>query len=133
MVTFNEARENLEWVKAQILANPDKYDQNQFGDYHGCGTVGCIAGWLDVKKNGMEVHNSRPWMETGTTDLVSTIAASLILPNKKFCAAVNELFQPFINGEDEDGPDANAAAGITKINKYLDVLNNHETTKTKGH
>jgi len=47
-------RDRLEWVKAQITAHPRKYDQGNF-----CGSVCCIAGWLDVHANGSKVHADR--------------------------------------------------------------------------
>lgn len=56
-------RARLEWVKRKIMADWKRYDQNSFlaRRIHGntCGTVGCIAGWLDVRMNGMRAHIGR--------------------------------------------------------------------------
>lgn len=48
---FKRMKASLEWVKEKILTNPHKYDQSGY-----CGTMCCIAGWLDVRKNGMAKH-----------------------------------------------------------------------------
>lgn len=43
-------------AKSQILAHPEQYDQTNFGGDDSCGTVGCIAGWLDLEENGEQIH-----------------------------------------------------------------------------
>ena len=57
MVTKKQIRANLEWVQKQILAQPKRYDQTWYcASFEDCKTVGCIAGWLDVRLNGFREH-----------------------------------------------------------------------------
>lgn len=51
-------RKRLEWVKKQIMAAPERYNQAtwHYKEETACHTVGCIAGWLDVKMRGFRLH-----------------------------------------------------------------------------
>lgn len=48
--------ELLTSAKEHILANPKFYDQSTLGDVTPCGTVCCIAGWIDYIQCGPEEH-----------------------------------------------------------------------------
>jgi len=48
---FKKVKSLLTWVKKMITLHPENYDQTNW-----CGTRCCIAGWIDVKVNGAEVH-----------------------------------------------------------------------------
>lgn len=54
-----EGKELLLKAKEQILLNPDRYDQDRISYVNACGTVCCIAGWVDVMRFGLEKHNER--------------------------------------------------------------------------
>lgn len=46
----------LEAAKQNILANPDFYDQSVTADETPCGTVCCVAGWIDYVHFGPKTH-----------------------------------------------------------------------------
>lgn len=56
-------RKRLEWVKRQILKTPERYDQRKWHYQEDCKTVGCLAGWLDVKMRGFRLHQEAPYTE----------------------------------------------------------------------
>jgi hypothetical protein len=63
VTTLATVRKRLEWVKRQIMSSPERYDQgswtskkNEYDNPNACNTIGCVAGWLDVKMNGFKAH-----------------------------------------------------------------------------
>lgn len=60
---LTKVRKSLEWVQAQILAEPKRYNQGTYGPWRrqcmDCGVIGCIGGYLDVRRNGLEKHMRR--------------------------------------------------------------------------
>lgn len=53
---YKEVKKILSWVKRKILAHPELYNQGSF-----CGTECCIAGWIDIKANGEDLHRRIDW------------------------------------------------------------------------
>jgi hypothetical protein len=62
VTTLATVRKRLEWVKRQIMSSPERYDQGswvsekEYDNRTSCKTIGCVAGWLDVKMNGFKAH-----------------------------------------------------------------------------
>lgn len=56
-----EGKELLELAKENILANAEFYDQNDFAyeTEDKCGTVCCVAGWVDFLHHGRKKHLER--------------------------------------------------------------------------
>ena len=107
-------RKRLEWVKKQILAHPEKYNQEHWESRqvkvngNPCSVVGCIAGWLDVKANGMKKHAEHE------SEKVREIAKALL----------GEIYTPWLfNGELAEryrpGTKGHAKLDVQGIDRYL--------------
>jgi hypothetical protein len=86
-------RKRLEWVKKQIMATPERYNQASwhYDEDSTCKTVGCIAGWLDVKMRGFRLHQQSA-DELGTVRQSGTKALGLLREPKLFDGSLCSLY-----------------------------------------